>query len=51
VIELVIAACLATGECRDFSLLYDPYQVSLMTCIVAGQPRSRAGMPGIPSGR
>jgi hypothetical protein len=37
-IELVIAACLATGDCRDFSLLYDPYEVSLMTCMIAGQP-------------
>jgi hypothetical protein len=38
VIELVIAACLAAGECRDFTLLYDPREVSLMTCMVAGQP-------------
>lgn len=38
-IELVIAACLVTGgECRDFKLLYDAYDVSLMTCMVAGQP-------------
>lgn len=37
-IELVIAACLTTGECRDFKLLYDAYDVSLMTCMVAGQP-------------
>lgn len=37
-IALVIAACLGTEECRDFTLLYDPYSVSLMTCMVAGQP-------------
>lgn len=37
-IELVIAACLTTGECRDFRLLYDPWDVSLMTCMIAGQP-------------
>jgi hypothetical protein len=36
-IELLIAACLASGPCRDFSQLYDARDVSLMTCIVAGQ--------------
>lgn len=36
-IELLIAACLASGDCRDVSLLYDPHDVSLMTCMVAGQ--------------
>jgi hypothetical protein len=36
-IALVIAACLGTEECRDFSLLYDPGDVSLMTCMIAGQ--------------
>lgn len=36
-IALVIAACLDAGKCRDFSLLYDPYEVSLMTCMIAGQ--------------
>lgn len=38
-IALVIAACLETGECRDFNLLYDPREVSLMTCMIAGQPQ------------
>ncbi|TIO48832.1 MAG: hypothetical protein E5X80_10560 [Mesorhizobium sp.] len=36
-IELVIAACLATGECKESRLTYDAQEVSLMTCIVAGQ--------------
>ncbi len=36
-IELLIVACLNTGECRDHSLLYDAYDVSLMTCMIAGQ--------------
>jgi hypothetical protein len=37
-IELVIAACLVAGDdCRDFRLLYDARDVSLMTCMVAGQ--------------
>ena len=36
-IELLIAACLASGGCREVSLLYDPQEVSLMTCMVAGQ--------------
>ncbi len=37
-IELVIAACLATsGECRETRLTYDAMEVSLMTCMVAGQ--------------
>jgi hypothetical protein len=36
-IELVIAACLATGECRESRLTYDPYDVTLMTCMVSGQ--------------
>ena len=38
-LELVIAACLATGpgECRDFSMLYDPREVPLMLCVAAGQ--------------
>ncbi|MBD9527385.1 MULTISPECIES: hypothetical protein [Paracoccus] len=39
-IALVIAACLnTTQECRNFQLLYDPYEVSMMTCMVAGQPQ------------
>ena len=36
-IELANLACLAVEDCRDFSLLYDPREVSLMTCMVAGQ--------------
>jgi hypothetical protein len=36
-IELVIAACLATGECKDTHLTYDAQEVSLMTCMTAGQ--------------
>jgi hypothetical protein len=38
-IELLIAACLsaASAECRDFSLLYSPYEVSLMSCALHGQ--------------
>jgi hypothetical protein len=36
-IELVIAACLATGECKETRLPYDPQDVSLMTCMMAGQ--------------
>lgn len=36
-IELVIAACLATGECKESHLTYDARDVSLMTCMIAGQ--------------
>jgi hypothetical protein len=36
-IELVIAACLSSGECRENRLTYDAHDVSLMTCMVAGQ--------------
>ena len=36
-IELLIVACLGSGECRDFPLLYDSREVSLMTCQMAGQ--------------
>ena len=40
-LELVIAACLANApadvSCRDFSLLYDPQEVSLMMCVAGGQ--------------
>ncbi len=38
-IELLIAACLssASTECRDFSLLYDPYEMSLIACSLHGQ--------------
>lgn len=39
-IALVIAACLSTTqECRNFELLYDAYDVSMMTCLMAGQPQ------------
>jgi hypothetical protein len=38
-IELVIAACLATGECKESRLIYDARDVSLMTCMIAGQPQ------------
>jgi hypothetical protein len=37
-IELLISACLTTGPvCRDFSLLFDNREVSLMTCMISGQ--------------
>jgi hypothetical protein len=36
-IELPIAACLAQGECREFSQLYDARDVSLLTCMISGQ--------------
>ncbi len=36
-IELLIAACLTSVECRDFPLLYDSREVSIMTCIISGQ--------------
>jgi len=32
----VSIACLQ-GQCREFSRLYDPVEVSLMTCMIAGQ--------------
>lgn len=40
-VELLITACLpawqpADRHCRDFSLLYDPQQVSVMSCTMAG---------------
>jgi hypothetical protein len=47
-IELLIAACLASGDCRNFSLLYDSREVSVMTCMVSGQvevARWQAGHP------
>lgn len=37
VIELLILACLGTGECRKFSSLYDLTSVSLITCMTRGQ--------------
>lgn len=37
-LELAIAACFAASiECRDFSLLYDPQQMPLMTCVTRAQ--------------
>jgi hypothetical protein len=36
-LQLVIAACLTAGPCRDFTLLYDPREVPLMMCVAAGQ--------------
>lgn len=37
-IELLISACLVTGShCRDFSLLFDAREVSLMSCMLKGQ--------------
>ena len=35
VIELSLRAC--RDACQDFSLLYDAYQISLLTCMIAGQ--------------
>ena len=36
-IELLIVACLATGECHDNRLTFDNRDVSLMTCMKMGQ--------------
>lgn len=37
-IELLISACLSTAPvCKDFSLLFDGREVSLMTCMISGQ--------------
>lgn len=36
-IELIIAACLATGQCQESRLVYDASDISLMTCMIAGQ--------------
>lgn len=43
-IELLISACALSAqfskpapECRDFSLLYDEREVSIMTCMMHGQ--------------
>ena len=42
-IELVILACLSgDGTCREFQQLYDPREVSLMTCLVTAQPQVAA---------
>jgi hypothetical protein len=35
-IELLIAACLTSGECRDFPLLYDARELTIMTCVISG---------------
>ena len=48
-IELLIAVCIASGDCREVSLLYDRREVSLMTCMIAGQrevARWQADHPG-----
>ncbi len=44
-IELLIKACVFStqltapqGECRDFSLLFDAGEVSIMTCMTQAQP-------------
>ena len=44
-IELLIKACVLSmhisspePECRDFSLLFDQHDVSLMTCMMQAQP-------------
>lgn len=36
-IELVIAACLTTGQCQETRLTFDAQDVSLMTCMISGQ--------------
>ena len=37
-IELLISACLlSNSECRDFSLLFDAREISIMTCMLHGQ--------------
>lgn len=35
-LELLIIACLQ-GQCREFSKLYDPVEVSMLTCMMSGQ--------------
>ncbi len=37
-IELAFKACTLLGLCHDESLLYDPNEVTMMTCLVAAQP-------------
>ncbi len=32
-IALAFIACLATSDCRDFTLLYDPHEVSVIGCM------------------
>lgn len=37
-IELLISACMLNGPvCKDFSLLFDDHELSVMTCTVNGQ--------------
>jgi hypothetical protein len=36
-IELNIVACRDPAYCREFALLYDPWHVSVMTCMIGGQ--------------
>lgn len=37
-IELLISACMIAGtECREFSIILDGHEVSLMTCMLNGQ--------------
>jgi hypothetical protein len=38
-IELIIAACLSAGTCQDFRSLYDPREISFLTCVTAAQPQ------------
>lgn len=38
-IELLISACQTTESvCRNFSQLFDARDVSLLTCMISGQP-------------
>jgi hypothetical protein len=48
-LELVIAACLTAGPCRDFSLLYDPREVPLTMCVAAGQVEGRRALTAAPA--
>lgn len=52
-IELLVTACLfsATPECRDFPLLYDPVDFSLMACVVHGQREIAAWSEAYPGWR
>ncbi|MFC3168843.1 hypothetical protein [Paracoccus fontiphilus] len=37
-IELLISACLSSQPvCRDFSLMFDAREISLVTCMIGGQ--------------
>ncbi|TGN34709.1 hypothetical protein E4L95_23585 [Paracoccus liaowanqingii] len=45
-IELLISACTLSAQlasppqqCRDFSLLFDAREVSMLTCMTLGQPQ------------